>query len=68
MTKRDSVTMVQHLRSTERERCAKIAETPELWMPQEGRDKFPANSMHKEAGRAIAAAIRADAELTGSNK
>jgi hypothetical protein len=26
MTKRDSLTMIEHLRYTERERCAKIAE------------------------------------------
>lgn len=63
MTNRASLTIVEHLRETERERCAKIAENPALWMPQEGRSYFPANAMHKEAGVAIAAAIRqADGE------
>lgn len=43
----------------ERERCAKIAERPTLWTPPSANyDHFPANTIHLEAGRAIADAIR----------
>ena len=56
MTERDSITMVEHIRATERERCIKIAEEIGV-LEAPPADEFE-RGFH-EAATHIAAAIRA---------
>jgi hypothetical protein len=59
MTKRNSITMVDHLRAQEREQCAKIAEQVGIV------DVLPADDFERgfhSAAEQIAAAIRSDGE------